>query len=111
MATQLNLYTSADLKNWPDDCELIEGEIVKPMSPSLAHSKIQRLVLQRLDRLDPDSRLGLMLQEPSVEFNPQNTPRPDLAFWTSGNLPEIEQEFEITKTIPDLIIEVFSHEI
>jgi Uma2 family endonuclease len=108
MATLLNLHTSADLKNWPEDYELIEGEIVKPMSPSLFHSKIQRYFLLQLDKLDPEGKLGLMLQEPSVEFNPLNTPRPDLAFWKSDNLPGIDIEFGITKTIPDLVVEVLS---
>jgi Uma2 family endonuclease len=108
MANMLHLHTSADLKNWPEDCELIEGEIVKPMSPSLYHSKIQRYFLQQLDKIDPQGKLGLMLQEPSVEFNPQNTPRPDLAFWMVNNLPQIDLEFEITKTIPDLVVEVLS---
>src|SRR4051812_14657198 len=108
MSGLLNLYTSADLKNWPDDSELIEGEIVKPMSPSLFHSKIQRYFLQQLDLLDPKAKLGIMLQEPSVEFNPRNTPRPDLAYWMANNLPQIDLEFEITKTIPDLVVEVLS---
>ncbi len=108
MATLLHLYTSADLKNWPEDCELIEGEIVKPMSPSLFHSKIQRYFLLQLDKIDPAGQSGLMLQEPSVEFNSQNTPRPDLAFWKANNLPKIDLEFEITKTIPDLVVEVLS---
>jgi Uma2 family endonuclease len=108
MSSLLNLQTSADLKDWPDDCELIEGEIVKPMSPGLFHSKIQRFFLQQLDLIDPKGKRGLMLQEPSVEFNPQNTPRPDLAYWKAGNLPQIDLEFGITKTIPDLVVEVLS---
>jgi Uma2 family endonuclease len=108
MSSILNLHTSTDLKDWPDDCELIEGEIVKPMSPSLFHSKIQRFFLQQLDLIDPKGLRGLMLQEPGVEFDARNTPRPDLAYWKAGNLPQIDLEFGITKTIPDLVVEVLS---
>lgn len=106
MTTQLKLYTTADLKNWPDHSELLEGDIILKMSPSGLHAWICDFIRRRLYKLDPEQNLGMMLQEPSVELDKNNAPLPDLAFWVKERRPDIN--LEVIKVIPDLAVEVWS---
>ena len=106
MTVKLRSYSFDDLRDFPEDYELIDGEMVKKNLSSGLHSWICSYILNELLKYDPAENLGLMLQEPSVKLDQVNTPQPDLAFWTQTRQPAIN--LEVIQVIPDLVIEVWS---
>jgi Uma2 family endonuclease len=87
--------------------ELIEGKLIEKMSSGEEHGWISRIILTRIDRFDPDGKLGVMWPSTSFVLSPQNTPIPDLGFLIASRVPKKRGKKAI-RQIPDLVVEVWS---
>lgn len=85
--------------------ELIEGRLVEKPMPRFQHSRVAKKIMLALHDFDPDEKLGVMLQEVSVEIKSDYAPAPDLSFWIASRKPE--EDVDLAPR-PDLAIEIQS---
>lgn len=102
------LYTAKEFERLPEfneRYELIYGKLVEKPMPRFQHSRVAKKIMLALHELDPEEKLGVMLQEVSVEIRDNYAPAPDLSFWIASRKPDEEVDLA---PMPDLAIEIQS---
>lgn len=87
--------------------ELIQGEFVEIPGPSTIHGRIIVKLSKYLEIYTDTQPVGKVYTGTAFELNPDNAPRPDIAFVTSERLAGID-EFDAFPGYPDLAVEVIS---
>ncbi len=101
-------YTDHEFENMPEfheRYELIEGRLVKKPMPGEEHAQIANFIKEQYTLFDPNKKLGTMFIDLSTNLGPNDTPIPDVAFWTAERKPKRSKG---AAPIPDLAIEVLS---
>ncbi len=89
--------------------ELLNGEIVKKASPTVQHQRISiRLIAAILNYLTQNS-IGEVFHAPlGVVLDNFNAPQPDIIFIRNENIDIIDEQDQIVRGVPDILIEIFS---
>jgi Uma2 family endonuclease len=102
--------TYAEMLEWPDDgrrYELYDGEAIVVPSPFARHQRVASNILDLL-RDYADETGGLTLPAPlDIVFSEHNVVQPDVVFF-SGERRHLVKDWEVTRSAPDLAVEVLS---
>ncbi len=102
-------YTVAEFEALPEFdelYELVEGRLIKKMSPGDRHGRVADRITKRYHRYDLEDKLGQMWSATTFDVGTGWMPIPDLGFMTSAHIP-VETEKSV-KGVPDLVVEVHS---
>jgi Uma2 family endonuclease len=102
-------YTPEEFENLPEFdelYELIDGKLVKKPMPGDKHGRIARYIITRLDRFDPDEKLGVMWGDTTFNVGTGWMPILDLGFMVAERVPP--ESDKSVKGVPDLVVEIHS---
>ncbi len=101
--------TYEDYRKTPDDerWELLNGELIMPPSPTIAHQRVSRRLERRLDTFVEERGLGEVFYAPcDVVLSDVNVVQPDLLFVSTEQAHIITREN--IRGAPDLVVEILS---
>jgi Uma2 family endonuclease len=108
----LGLFTSSDLKKFPDlpgvRYEIIDGELYVSRQPTLGHQDAAGEVQFALRFWNRETRAGRVFGEPGLVFAEDQDVAPDVVWMTHGRLAEAEDEKGHLRLAPELVVEVLS---
>jgi Uma2 family endonuclease len=89
--------------------ELINGEIVKKASPTVQHQRISmRLIAALLKYLETNATGELFHAPLDVVLDDYNAPQPDIFYIGKDKSFIIDEEEQVVRGTPDLIVEILS---
>lgn len=89
--------------------ELLNGELVQKSSPSVQHQRISmRLIAAILKHLDQNP-IGEIFHAPlDIVLDDYNAPQPDIIFIRNENIGIIDEQEQIVRGTPDILVEILS---
>lgn len=89
--------------------ELINGELVKKSSPSVAHQRIIRRLVKIFEKyLDANPAGELLFAPLDVVLDAFNAPQPDILFIRNDRKQIIDEQEQVIMGAPDVVVEVIS---
>jgi Uma2 family endonuclease len=108
----LRLFTSADLKKFPDipgvRYEIIDGELYVSRQPTLGHQFAVGETFGELRTWNRQTRAGWVFGEPGLVFAEDQDVAPDVVWISRERLPEAQDEKGHLRLAPELVVEVLS---
>ena len=108
----LRLFTSADLKQFPNlpgvRYEIIDGELYVSRQPTLGHQEAASEIEFALRAWDRQTGAGRVFREPGLVFADDQDVAPDVVWMTHQRLAEAEDEKGHLRLAPELVVEVLS---
>lgn len=89
--------------------ELLNGEVVKKASPTVLHQRISMRLLTTFLKFLEQHPAGELFHAPlDVVLDEFNVPQPDIIFIRRTRLTIIDEQEQIVRGAPDLLIEILS---
>jgi Uma2 family endonuclease len=108
----LRLFTSADLRKFPDipgvRYEIIDGELYVSRQPTLGHQFAALRTSVALDVWNDQTGAGWVFGEPGLVFADDQDVAPDVVWISRERLPEAQDEKGHLRLAPELVVEVLS---
>ena len=104
-------FTSADLKDFPDDgkrYEIIDGELFVSKQPHFNHQLVCTLILSKLHHWCGQFGNGRAVMAPGLIFAEDDDVAPDIVWSSSARLAQILGPDGKLHAAPELIVEVLS---
>lgn len=89
--------------------ELLNGEVVRKASPTVQHQRIARRLVKAFEKYLDEKPVGELLFAPlDVVLDDYNSPQPDIFIIRSARKHIVDEQEQIVRGAPDLVVEIIS---
>src|SRR5262245_54813622 len=100
----------AELQQWPDDgrrYELYDGEVIVVPSPFGRHQRVSSNIEEILREYERSAGGAVFRAPLDIVFSEHNVLQPDLVYFRDDRR-HLVHDWEVTRAVPDLVVEVLS---